>query len=311
MRSEPVVQPAQDAVRERNQRQEGDQHGPNIDGKLQTVSGAPRDGAQKIFVLVHHFLGHLHAACRHRLLSLRYQHLGHQQRAWRSHNHGGEEVLGIDAEGDVGAHDAARDVRHPAGHDGHQLRTRYLRQKRANRQRRLGLAHEDTGGDVQRFGPARAHHPLHHPRRPLDDHLHDPEVIENGEESGDEDDRGENLEGKDETERRTLLAYLAEDKLRADVGKTQQLVHHVAGRLKQPSAVVELQHEEREGNLQAQPPGDRFQPDHPTVGGKRVRQTHHGQQAQNAGQTPHALPLKNSLLPLAPLFTDDAMHQRS
>ena len=68
-------------------------------------------------------------------------------------------------------------------------------------ERGLGLAHEDRGGHVQALGAARAHQARHHLRDGLHDHLHHAEVVEDREQGGDEDDRGQDLEGEDEAER--------------------------------------------------------------------------------------------------------------
>ena len=65
---------------------------------------------------------------------------------------------------------------------------------------RLGLAHEDRRRHVQALGPARAHEPRHHLRHRLHDHLHDPEVVEDREERGHEDDRGQDLEREHEAD---------------------------------------------------------------------------------------------------------------
>ena len=50
------------------------------------------------------------------------------------------------------------------------------------------------------------------------DHLHDPEVVHDREQSGDEDDGGQDLEGEDHAEARVRLAQLAEYELRSGVG---------------------------------------------------------------------------------------------
>ena len=50
------------------------------------------------------------------------EHLRHHDRARGRHDDGRQQVLRLDAEEDVGRHDAARDVRHPGRHHRHQLR---------------------------------------------------------------------------------------------------------------------------------------------------------------------------------------------
>ena len=61
----------------------------------------------------------------------------------------------------------------------------------------FGLAHEDACGDVGRFRAGGAHGALHDEGDDLDDLLHEPDVIQDGEEGGDEDDGGEDGEGED------------------------------------------------------------------------------------------------------------------
>ena len=58
---------------------------------------------------------------------LGHQHLGHQDGSRRGHDDRREQVPRFDALRDVHGHDAARHVRHAAGHDGHQLAARGLR----------------------------------------------------------------------------------------------------------------------------------------------------------------------------------------
>ncbi len=76
-----------------------------------------------------------------------------------------KQVLRLDAEEDVGRHDAAGDVRHAGGHHRHQLRLGHTRKVRPDRQRRLGLAHEDARGHVQRFRAGGAHDAAHQDRK--------------------------------------------------------------------------------------------------------------------------------------------------
>ena len=74
------------------------------------------------------------------------------------------------------------------------------REERPDGERRFGLAHEDAGRHVERFGAARAHHLLHHDGHAAHHPLHDAQVVENGEKRGDEDDDGQHLEGEDHAE---------------------------------------------------------------------------------------------------------------
>src|SRR5207245_4735837 len=54
----------------------------------------------------------------------------------------------------VGGHDSAGDVGHTAGHHTHQLGLGEPVEERADGEGSFSLAHEDTGGDVERLGTA-------------------------------------------------------------------------------------------------------------------------------------------------------------
>ena len=99
----------------------------------------------------------------------------------------------LDSERDVCGHDRAGHVRHPGRHHGHELGARHARQEGANRQRGFGLPHEDRGCDVEALRTARAHDLVHHHGKCLHDDLHDAEVVHDGEERGNEDDRRHDL----------------------------------------------------------------------------------------------------------------------
>ena len=99
--------------------------------------------------------------------------------------------------GDVGRHNAPRDVGHTAGHDGHQLAAGSLRQERADGERSLGLAHEDGCRHVHALSAGDTHGLEHDPGHAANEDLHNADVVENGEKRGDEDDGGQYLEGKD------------------------------------------------------------------------------------------------------------------
>ena len=120
----------------------------------------------------------------------------------------------------------------PDGHHRQQLRLRQPGQIRADRQRRLGLAEEERGGDVQRLGAAGPHQPGHHDREAADDPLHHAQVIEHGEQGRDEDDRRQDPEGEDETGRALGVDQrLAEDELGAGQGAVEDRLDRLAGAL--------------------------------------------------------------------------------
>ena len=113
-------------VDQRDERHERDQHGADVEREREALAGtAPRRidhvdvGALDLEADVAHRLGHL---------GFRNEDLGHHQRAGRGHDDGGQQVLRLDAEQDVGGHDAAGNVRHARRHDGHQLRLGHPRQ---------------------------------------------------------------------------------------------------------------------------------------------------------------------------------------
>ena len=117
-----------------------------------------------------------------------------------------------------------------------------------------------------------------------DDQLHHAEVIENGEQRRDENNRRQHLEREDDgvlpafgTEGRRHrpppdrgVAERTEDKRRADAGKPEQPVDAFAERREDPLTDAGLQDGKREDDLQAQPPGDGAAVDGPPVGGERV-----------------------------------------
>ena len=127
----------------------------------------------------------------------RHEHLGYEDGAGRGHDDGGEEVFRVNAEEDVGGHDAAGYVGHTGGHDGHELGAGGAAEEGPNGEGGFGLAHEDAGGDIGGFGSAGAHGALHDPGDNLNDLLHESYVIEDGEEGRDEDDGGKDGEGED------------------------------------------------------------------------------------------------------------------
>ena len=147
------------------------------------------------------------------LLGLRHEHFRNEQRPRRGHDYRCQQVPRLHSERDVGRHDSARNVRHAARHDRHQLGLRQVRQKRPDRQRRFRLPHENARRDVQRLRPARAHHPLHHPCRRANHHLHHAEVIQQRKQRGDENNRRQNLKRKNQTRSRTAASPVLQTRI--------------------------------------------------------------------------------------------------
>src|SRR5580693_578576 len=239
---------------------------------MKAVDRAARNGAKKIGFFFH--FGHFDASCGERLLGFRHQHFGHEQRAWGSHDHSGEKMLGFYAEGDVGGHDAAGNVGHAAGHHYHEFGFCELIQKGTDGEGGLGLAHEDAGGDVERFRAAGAHDAGHEPGGDANDQLHDAEVIKERKKSGDENNCGQHLKGKKKVFRGSSetgsgsrgQAELAEDKLRAVKGVAKEQINVIARLFKKVTSNGETQHKHGEGELQSETPEHGFELDGPAIG---------------------------------------------
>ena len=255
----PAVDSTHDPIDQIKQGDERDEHGADIEREMQAVHRASRNGAEKIRFLFHFW--HFHAARGERLLGFRHKHFRHQQSARRGHDHRGQKMLRFDAEGDVRGHDAARDVRHAAGHDHHQFGLRKFIEKGADGQRSFGLPHEDAGGDVQGFRAARAHHARHDPRGAANDELHYADMIEQRKKSSDENNRRQNLKSEYEVLRRILNAQFAKNKLRTVERVAQKQIDVVASDLKYFPAQIKTQNEKSERDLQAKSPENRLKTD--------------------------------------------------
>ncbi len=184
-------------VEQADEGEKADQHDGDVEGKLAAVDGAAGDGGDEVVVLVLFAGRHPDRTGGGGLFGLGDEHLGDENGAGGGHDDGGEKVLRVDAEADVGSHDAAGDVGHAGGHDGHQLGAGGSVEEGPDGERGLGLSHEDGGGDVGGFGSAGAHGALHDPGDDANDLLHEADVVEQGEERGDEDDGGKDGEGED------------------------------------------------------------------------------------------------------------------
>ncbi len=222
------------------------------------------------------FDAQLNVAARLRLFGFRKQQLGEIETAWRRHHAGRQNGDGISPESDVDRHHPAGDRGHAADHHRQQFRPRHRRHVRLHDDRRFGLPHEDVGRRRQRLGAARAQR-VHHPaRHQPDDDLQHAEVIEHGEERGDEDDGRQRREGKDEAVlgpedpgHHLLVRERPEHEVRAGVGELEEALddvrHRAEERVARPEfANLELEDEKRERQLQGHapehgPPADRGQ----------------------------------------------------
>ena len=259
-----------DGVDQADQREEADEHDGDVEGELAAVDGAAGDGGDEVLVAVLFAGRHLDDARGGGDFGFGHEHLGDEDGAGRGHDDGGEQVLGVDAEDDVGGHDAAGDVRHAGGHDGHELGAGGAVEEGADGERGFGLAHEDAGGDVGGLGAGGAHGALHDPGDDLDDLLHDADVVEDGEEGGDEDDGGQDGEGED-GERVAGVPRGPKTMRGAVDGVAEQAGDGVASRrARMRLAEAPLDDEEGEEDLQAETPGDGAPADGAAVGGEGV-----------------------------------------
>ena len=268
-----------DGVGEADESDEADEHDGDVEGELAAVDGAAGDGGDEVFVLVLFVGRHVDGAGGGGDFGLGHQHFGDEDGAGRGHDDGGEQVLGVDAEADVGGHDAAGDVGHAGGHDDHEFAACCARQKGADGERGFGLAHEDAGGDVRGFGSAGAHGALHDPGDGLDDLLHETDVVHDGEERGDEDDGGENGEGEG-GERVAGSAHAAEDEGGAVGGVAEEAGDDGGDAAEDALAEAPLDDEEGEDDLQAEAPGDGSPLDGAAIGGEGVGEAEEGDEAE-------------------------------
>jgi hypothetical protein len=114
-----AVRPGEERVEQGDQGEEADEHDGHVHGQLAAVDGAAGDGADEVFFLVHLVFGDDDAAFGGGDFGFGDEHLGDEDGAGRGHDDGGEQVARFDALRDVHGHDAAGDVGHAAGHDGH------------------------------------------------------------------------------------------------------------------------------------------------------------------------------------------------
>ena len=112
-------------------------------------------------------------------------------------------------------------------------------------------------------------------------------MIEQGEECGDEDDGGQNLERENEVLRGIFHSQFAKDELGANEGIAEQQIHVVAGDLKNSTARTETQHKECESELQTEAPQDGREANGFSISGKDVGQSQYGDQAQHADESAH------------------------
>ncbi len=194
---EEVADAEHHGVEQADEGEEADEHDGYVEGELASVDGAAGDGGDEVVVFVLLVGGHVDGAGGGGDFGLGDEHFCYEDGAGGGHDDGGEEILRVDAEADVGRHDSAGDVGHAGGHDGHELGAGGSAEEGADGEGGFGLAHEDAGGYVGGLGSAGAHGALHDPGDDADDLLHEADVVEDGEEGRDEDDGRQDGEGED------------------------------------------------------------------------------------------------------------------
>jgi hypothetical protein len=144
------------------------------------------------FVLEHQVLPGLPRICR----IVGHDELCHQQTARRSHERGRQEVLELDTELRVGSEHRAGHRCHARRHHREDLRLRQPAQVGTYGKRRFSLPDEYRGSRAQRLDRTRADDPAKRAPDDLHDPLHDPEVIEDAHQRGEEDDDRQDVYGK-------------------------------------------------------------------------------------------------------------------
>ena len=119
-------------------------------------------------------------------------------------------------------------------------------------------------------------------REDADDELHDAEVVEDGEERGDEDDGGQHLEGEETgvesgADFRGLRGEVAKDEGGSGEGVAEELVDAGSGGVEDALAEGPLEDHEGEEDLQAETPDDGAPADGAAVGGEDPCEEQHGE----------------------------------
>ncbi len=138
---------------------------------------------------------------------------------------------------------------------------------------------ENVRGGHQRFRPRYPHQAGEDPGESLDDTRHDAHVIENGDQGGEEDDRGKALKRQHESQRlHAVLADLSrpegqppEHKAGPLAGRVEELDHAVVDHEEHLGPGRDHEHEYRDEQLQADAPADHAPVDVPPVGGQGPR----------------------------------------
>ena len=109
MRRQQIVNAAENAVDQRDQGEERNQHGGHVERQVQAVGGALGRGVEHVAVFALELdVFELGRPGGERLLGFRHQHLGDQDGSRRGHDDGRQQMPRLDAVSDVGAHDCRR-----------------------------------------------------------------------------------------------------------------------------------------------------------------------------------------------------------
>src|SRR5215469_18240780 len=288
VRGEKIVNASENAIQQRNQREKRNQHRGDVQRKVKAIGRSFGGGIEYVaFFAIEFYVWKLVSAGGQRVFSFGYKHLGDEDRAGRSHDHRCEQMPRLNTERYVGSHDCTGDVSHSRRHDDHQLRYRHRRQVWTDGKGRLGLTHEDTGGNVHGLDAAGAHETHHDLRQLADDELHHAVVIKDGEEGRDENDDGKNLKREEETVLRGFASQRPKNKLRPDERIREKLCDRIAGNGNGALSPADTQEQQGEDELQCQADGDRLSANCPTVGREEIGKHKDCQNTEHAGQTSH------------------------
>ena len=129
------MDPAEQHIEQGDQGEKPDQHDGDVQGEFAAVDGAAGNGADQVLFFVLLIFRNDDFAFGVGDFRFRHEHLGHEDGSGRGHNDRGKQVPRLDALRDVHGHDAARHMRHAAGHDGHQFAARGAGKKRTDGER--------------------------------------------------------------------------------------------------------------------------------------------------------------------------------
>mmetsp|Transcript_65077 Transcript_65077/g.146767 ORF Transcript_65077/g.146767 Transcript_65077/m.146767 type:complete len:385 (+) Transcript_65077:501-1655(+) len=310
-----MTQVAQKLVHGRYQGSKGDEHGTDVEHKVNGhVCAIPggfddvvlRDRRELKVVVV------LPVGLRIRSVPLdllfshasgRADEVGHKQRAWHRHHGGADELRGTDAHADVGGEHAPSDAREATHHHAMQVARAGLLEEGLDEQRRFGLPQEEVSRRVHRLDEARAHQLLQEDGYDSDDSLHHTNVVHGGYEGREEYGDRKHLESK-----KVLLEGTPEDEGTAYIRQVQEVGNRVPRILEERHANRGGQHEESEEELE-QDGRNHLQPwDAAPVPRQQHTGRHEDARAKQGLCTEH-LHAALAAIPVADLEDDDADHE--